>query len=128
MTQVLENPIVIKLKELHDIEQSEARLRDEISKARNEALIGLPASFGYADAEEFVRVLAQTHNVKAFAVRAVRRASVGKRKARITITPEMRKQIIAEFQAKKGKSAIMNRWDISGSTAQMLKKEAGMTR
>lgn len=125
---VLESPIVGKLKELHQIEQNEARLRDEIEKERLETLKNLPASLGYTDSAEFVHTLARVHNVRLASQRAVRKSSGNKRKERVSISPENRREILQNLKDGKTKLWVMARWNISASTAQILKKEAGMTR
>jgi len=143
MPAVSFNSVAAKVQEFEQLRQREATLAQEIQAARMQELKELPQRLGYTDSSEFVRNFVEVHGIGNVLGNNRGRASVtnrtngarnaqarrSNRKARVTITPEMRAKIVEDFRGGKlSKDDICAKWNISAPTAQNIKKGAGLVR
>lgn len=142
MSTVIASPLstnlATKQAQLATLDEQRNKLSVEIETEKQATLQALPAALGFSDSADFIRTLATVHHVRGFSPverRNTRRTQASNstgRKPRTTITPDMKKSIISDFQSpgfRNGritKEDIMKKYDISAPTAQNLKKEAGM--
>lgn len=118
------------------IAQAEAKLASD----RVSALSKLPADYGYASLNDFIKALKAaagkaSKGKKAKAAKAAKAgkpAKVAKTKAgkrtRAKITPELKQQVVAAVQAGKSGAEIAAALGISLPSVQNIKKEAGLVK
>ncbi|HTJ78170.1 MAG TPA: helix-turn-helix domain-containing protein [Rariglobus sp.] len=113
------------------IAQAEAKL----SADRVSALAKLPADYGYASLNDFIKALkaaagkaGKGRKAKgAKKAKAPKAAKAGKR-TRAKITPELKQQVIAAVQAGDAGAKIAKTFGISLPSVQNIKKEAGLVK
>jgi hypothetical protein len=129
-----------KLNELANLKAKMDALSNEVSVERTNQLRQLHSAFGFETPDAFVVAYREANNGTAPAGngrgrKATRATGNGKktakngnggRKARVSITPERKKEIIAFFKAGHTTMEAMTKFDIAYATAQNYKKEAGM--
>jgi hypothetical protein len=113
------------------IAQAEAKLAAD----RVSALAKLPADYGYANLNDFIKALKAAagkagKGKKAKggkAAKAPKAAKAGKR-TRAKITPELKQQVISAVHAGKSGAEIADAFGISLPSVQNIKKEAGLVK
>lgn len=133
-----------KLNELANLKAKMDALSNEVNVERTNQLRQLHSAFGFETPDAFVLAYREANNGTAPAGngrggnRGGRKATRGAtgngskkngnggRKARVSITPERKKEIIAFFKAGHTTMEAMTKFDIAYATAQNYKKEAGM--
>ncbi len=121
----MNNTITQKINELSGLKSKMDSLSQEIENERTNNLRALPEEFGYGSVNEFidaVRSASRGNGKKA------RKAGVrsSQRKARVSITPDKRKEIVSFFKSDGSVVDAVTKFNISIATAQNIKKEAGM--
>jgi hypothetical protein len=121
-----------KLAEISALQNRLQTLQTEATTEINNNLRALPAQFGFADVNTFIRAVRNAHKDakpagrKTRKVKKARKAKNGARKARASITPEKRALIIADLTAKMPGLDVASKHGISLATVQNIKKAAGL--
>jgi hypothetical protein len=131
-------PVASRVSELQTIQaqkaelaQREQELQNAIEQGRAAELRELAGRFGFTDSSEFLTTYARVNNIRVRGLKnhtgGAQSASIGRRrpsqgrKARVTITDELRSQIKADFKAEKSKEDICEKYNISPAAAQIIK-------
>jgi|SRR6478609_6946032 len=115
-----------KLAEISAVETRLNALRQEASNTLTSALRALPAEYGFSDSESFIKAVRNASK----SAKSTRKASktAKPRKARVSITPEIREKVVAELKAGAAPLAVANSNSLSLATVQNIKKAAGLVK
>ena len=116
------SPASTSLAEIVAMRQKADELEAQLVAEQNAKLVALPAQFGYADAKSFLKAFNAANGGKVTASST--------RKARVSLTPEKRKEIVAYMKQNKGTQGLAalaaEKFGISISTANNIKADAGL--
>ncbi len=121
-----------KIKELQELQAKAAELQKSIEAERTKELASLPAKYGFADVNDFVKAVkaatgtGKTRGRKPKAAKAAA-PKTGKR-TRAKITDELKAQVKAAVEAGDTGAAIAERFGISVPSVQNIKKEFGLVK
>lgn len=120
-----------RFKELVAARAKLAALEAQITAGLNKELVGLPAKYGFADADAFLEAFAAANGT-----RGKRRGPTAKaagaakpaRRKRMTITDEIREQVKKLVEAGKTGAEISKEVGVSLPSVQNIKKALGLVK
>lgn len=120
--------------QIAELEKAKAKLAQAEAKLaadRVAALSKLPADYGYANLNDFIKALKDAAGKGRKATKSGAKGSkeskAGKR-TRAKITPELKQQVIAAVQSGQSGAEISESFGISLPSVQNIKKEAGLVK
>jgi len=123
-----------KIQELAALQAKAAKLQAAIESQRTSELAALPANYGYASLNDFIKALKAAvssgkrgrRGAKAKVGKPAKKSG-GKRK-RAKITSELKSQVKSAVEAGKTGAAIAKEFGISVPSVQNIKKELGLVK
>ena len=122
-----------KIKELQELQAKAAELQQAIESERTRELAALPAKYGFADVNAFIKAVksaaAPSGKPRGRKPKGAAKAAkpAGKR-TRAKITDELKAQVKAAVEAGETGAAIAERFGISVPSVQNIKKEFGLVK
>jgi hypothetical protein len=125
-----------KIQELAALQAKAAKLQAAIESQRTSELAALPANYGYASLNDFIKALKAAaasggkrgrRGPKARAAKAAKKKAGGRRK-RAKITAELKDKVKSAVEAGKTGAAIAKEFGISVPSVQNIKKELGLVK
>lgn len=124
-----------KIQELAALQAKAAKLQAAIESQRTSELAALPANYGYASINDFIKALKaaagsgkrRRKGMKAKAGKPAKKSG-GKKRKRAKITSELKSQVKSAVEAGKTGAAIAKEFGISVPSVQNIKKELGLVK
>lgn len=118
-----------KLKELEAARSKLAALEAEFAESRKKELAGLPAAYGFADAESFIAAVLEAAGGKRKGRGRPKKGTQAKgKRTRASITDAMRAEVKKLAEAGKSGAEIAKTVGISLPSVQNIKKALGLVK
>ena len=127
-------PFIDQLNQLTTAKAKLAQQEQAMIRDREQALAKLPASFGYADLNSFIKALKDAANgaprkgKKASKTDKAPKAEKASKRPRAKLTPALKQKVIAAVKAGKSGAEIAKSFGLSVPSVHNIKKEAGLVK